>query len=121
MFVRECARLRTELGDLLVDVHHIGSTAIPTIRAKPIVDVLPVVSISNGSTMHAAASKRWASTGGANTVSRDAAIAPYKIVGTGRRVVNAHFFAQGDPEIERHLAFRDYCSRIPRPLARTKP
>src|ERR1700744_5460260 len=39
----ETARLKKALGDNLITVHHVGSTAIPGIMAKPIVDLLPVV------------------------------------------------------------------------------
>lgn len=39
----ESERLRTALGDILVTVHHIGSTAVPGIRAKPVIDLIPVV------------------------------------------------------------------------------
>jgi hypothetical protein len=40
---REAARLAATLGDNLVAVHHIGSTAIASIRAKPVLDLLPIV------------------------------------------------------------------------------
>src|SRR5689334_17073881 len=43
MVAAETLRLKGALGDNFVTVHHIGSTAIPAIRAKPIVDLLPVV------------------------------------------------------------------------------
>ncbi len=39
----EHARLKGALGDTLVTVLHIGSTAIPGIMAKPIVDLMPLV------------------------------------------------------------------------------
>src|ERR1700733_14014694 len=39
----ESARLKTALGDNLITVHHVGSTAIPGIMAKAIVDLMPIV------------------------------------------------------------------------------
>ena len=40
-FDEEAARLRTVLsGDLVPDIQHIGSTAVPGLDAKPIVDVM---------------------------------------------------------------------------------
>lgn len=40
---REAERLRGALGDMLVSVHHIGSTSIPGLIAKPVLDMVPVV------------------------------------------------------------------------------
>ena len=41
MFEREAARLRVALRPWLVDgVHHIGSTAVPGLAAKPILDMM---------------------------------------------------------------------------------
>jgi GrpB-like predicted nucleotidyltransferase (UPF0157 family) len=36
----EAGRIRSVLGDRLVDIQHFGSTSIPGIKAKPIVDML---------------------------------------------------------------------------------
>ncbi|MDB5537171.1 MAG: hypothetical protein JWP26_3258 [Devosia sp.] len=39
-FAEEDTRIRAALGSLVMDVQHFGSTAIPAIRAKPILDVM---------------------------------------------------------------------------------
>jgi GrpB-like predicted nucleotidyltransferase (UPF0157 family) len=39
----EASVLRAALGSNLLAVYHVGSAAIPGLRAKPILDLLPVV------------------------------------------------------------------------------
>ena len=39
LFQAERARLQEALGDLVLDIQHIGSTAVPGLAAKPILDV----------------------------------------------------------------------------------
>src|SRR5688572_16585615 len=40
---REAIRIERALGDSLLQIEHIGSTSIPGIRAKPIIDLMPIV------------------------------------------------------------------------------
>jgi GrpB-like predicted nucleotidyltransferase (UPF0157 family) len=106
-FDRERVRLEETLGPILSDVHHIGSTAIPFIRAKPTVDIMPVISnlaVLDGSRprLEALGFDWWGEYGieGRRFCTlNDAA---------GNRAVHLHFFQQNAPEVERHLAFRDY-------------
>jgi GrpB-like predicted nucleotidyltransferase (UPF0157 family) len=43
LFVREEARIRSILGDLVVGLEHTGSTAVPGLAAKPIIDITMTV------------------------------------------------------------------------------
>ena len=39
-FERERRRLQTVLAESYPEIHHIGSTAIPGIKAKPVIDII---------------------------------------------------------------------------------
>ena len=43
LFQEEAAVLRRILGENCLAVYHIGSTAVPGLAAKPVIDILPVV------------------------------------------------------------------------------
>ncbi|MBD8070581.1 GrpB family protein [Bacillus sp. PS06] len=43
MFETEARHLRRVFNDELLDIHHFGSTSVPGLKAKPIIDILPVV------------------------------------------------------------------------------
>lgn len=43
IFAKEAARIKLALGENCVEIHHVGSTAISGISAKPIIDMIPVV------------------------------------------------------------------------------
>lgn len=104
---REAERLRLALGPALVGVHHIGSTAIPGIDAKPIVDLMPIVTSLDQFDRSSRVVERigyrvWGESGieGRRYCTLSAA--------DGRREVQVHVFAVGSRHIARHLAFRDY-------------
>lgn len=43
MYEEEAEKLRRIFGRQLIAIHHIGSTAVPGLDAKPIIDIMPVV------------------------------------------------------------------------------
>lgn len=104
----EIARLRVILGGNLIRGEHIGSTAIPDIIAKPIIDLLPIVeSHSRLEASRAAleeAGYQWRGEfglAGRRYFTRDCR-------SSGERLANVHMYEVGSPPIARHLAFRDY-------------
>ena len=110
-FEREAQRLRAVFGENLVEVHHIGSTAVPGLAAKPIVDVLPVVKdIEHVDALNAALAaagyRAWGEFGlpGRRYFTREE---------NGARKCNVHVYEAENSEVERHLAFRDYMNAHP--------
>lgn len=104
----EHARLKGALGETLVTVLHIGSTAIPGIMAKPIVDLMPLVtdlaSLDAKRGRIEALGYRWYGEYGIERRRYCLLVDP----ATGKRVFQLHCFKDADPEIARHVAFRDY-------------
>ena len=106
-FATEAELLRHAFGAPLIAVHHIGSTAIPGIMAKPIIDILCVVdSLSSVD----AANSRMIANGYVPKGENGIVGRRYfqKFDGDGVRSHHIHVFQTGSPHIERHLAFRDY-------------
>lgn len=110
---REGAALTEALGPVLIGVHHIGSTSIPGIHAKPIIDLIPVATDLAAldacrETVEALGYEWWGEYGlpGRRYCRKSDPV-------TGRRLVHLHGYAQGSPEITRHLAFRDYLTARP--------
>lgn len=107
MFRDEAARVATALGANVVAAHHIGSTAIPTIWAKPILDLLVEVGDVAAIDLRNAAmeSLGYEPRGEFGIPGRRFF---RKDDDRGVRTHHVHAFAAGDPQVGRHLAFRDF-------------
>lgn len=109
----EAASLRGVLGDVLLVVHHIGSTAISGIHAKPVIDLMPVVRTLPALEVFReglqALGYEWCGEfglTGRRYCRKDDPV-------TGKRVFQLHAYAEGDNGVLRHLAFRDYLRKYP--------
>lgn len=104
--------VRAAMGDTLIAVHHIGSTAIPGILAKPIIDMLGV---AHSLDVIEAATPALVAAGyeamGAFGIEGRRYFRKHD--GAGVRTHHLHVFAAGSPHIARHLAFRDYLRAHP--------
>ena len=106
LFRKEADAISRILGDNLVLIHHIESTSVPFLAAKPIIDIMPVVKDLSG----------------VDAVSGEFVKLGYEYLGEfgikGRRYLRKggqerthqiHIFQmEDDTNILRHLAFRDY-------------
>ena len=102
----ESQRIINALDDNVVAVHHIGSTAIAGIYAKPIIDILVEVQDLSKLDGHSSTqSLGYEAMGEFGIRDRRYFI---KYDSDGQRTHHIHIFKAGSPQVERHLAFRDY-------------
>jgi GrpB-like predicted nucleotidyltransferase (UPF0157 family) len=103
-FEQAAEQIRGALGDAALEIHHVGSTSVPGLTAKPLIDINLVV---------------------ADTTDEDAYVPKLEAVGYVLRVrepdwfehrmlrgfkppVNLHVFPPDCPEVEQMLLFRDW-------------
>ena len=103
-FEQAAAQIRTALGDAALEIHHVGSTSVPGLIAKPLIDIDLVV---------------------ADTTDEEAYVPKLEAAGYVLRVrepdwfehrllrgydppVQVHVFPPECPEVEQMLLFRDW-------------
>ena len=104
-FAREAAVIKEALGPAALQIEHVGSTSVPGLAAKPIIDVLLVV-------VHAADEPSYVpvleARGYVLRIREPHWFEHRMLKGGGTaRDVNLHVFSSGCPEIDRLVGFRD--------------
>ena len=106
-FENEAALLRRAFGSALTALHHIGSTAVPGLPAKPVIDILAEFTDLPAADACSAAMQALG-----YEVMGEFGIAGrryYRKKGaSGKRTHQVHGFVSGTPDVARHLAFRGY-------------
>jgi GrpB-like predicted nucleotidyltransferase (UPF0157 family)/GNAT superfamily N-acetyltransferase len=105
IFQGEAKLVQEALGSNCITIHHIGSTSVPGLSAKPIIDMLPVV--RDILEVHKA-SKAMESLGYEAKGEYGIAFRRYFQKVEGVDAFNVHVYEMGDPEIDRYLKFRDW-------------
>jgi GrpB-like predicted nucleotidyltransferase (UPF0157 family) len=106
-FQSESCHVAAALGTSAAAIHHIGSTAIPGIFAKPVIDILVEATSINaidecGSAMESLGYEVMGEFGipGRRYFRKDDQ--------NGVRTHQVHVFGSGSPHLARHTAFRDF-------------
>lgn len=103
IFEREAVKIKMALGNNCLALHHVGSTSVPGLLSKPIIDIAAVLK------------------------SPEDARVPLEKIGFEYKgeyniplrgffnssTTNLHVYEEGDPGIQLHLAFRDYLREHP--------
>ena len=108
-FAQEAARIRAALGTRALRIEHAGSTSVPGLPAKPVIDVVLAVADSSDEKAYAPALE---AAGYALTI-REPDWHQHRMFNAADAAVNLHVFSAGCPEIERMLLFRDWLRQQP--------
>jgi GrpB-like predicted nucleotidyltransferase (UPF0157 family) len=103
LFREEDRRIRGALGDGVLQLEHVGSTAVPGLAAKPIIDMCLVVADSGDEEAYV---PRLEEAGYVLRIRQPELLEHRMFRGTDPSA-NLHVYSAGCPEIERYLVFRD--------------
>lgn len=109
-YADEEARLRPVFGPALVEIHHVGSTAVPALAAKGEIDILAVINVTG-------AVEDWTRSFGELGYRRGGDLSPghhfFKRDVAGVRTHKLHICREGHAQIDRMLLFREHLRQHP--------
>lgn len=109
MFQRERGIIQAALGATAVEVHHTGSTSVPGLAAKPLIDITLVVPNSADEATYVPALEA----AGYAFVLRELDWFQHRLLRREPRLVNLHVFSVGCSEVAQMTGFRDWLRTHP--------
>jgi GrpB-like predicted nucleotidyltransferase (UPF0157 family) len=106
MFLREADRIRRALGERALRVEHCGSTSVPGLAAKPIIDIILEVADSSAEETYVSALEA----AGYVLRVREPDWNQHRMFKGPGLDINLHVYTAGCAEVERMLVFRDWLS-----------
>ena len=107
LYEREAGRIRAALGERVAVLEHVGSTSVPGLAAKPLIDILLVVPDSS----HEAAYVPDLECAGYVLRIREPDDLEHRLFKGPDTDINLHVYSVGCPEPSRMLRFRDHLRR----------
>ncbi len=108
-FAAASSALHDALGDLIIDVEHIGSTSVPGLAAKPIIDIDLLVADTADEPRYVPTLERL----GYRLVLREPWWHGHRMLVSATEDINLHVWPQRAPEPIRHRLFRDWLRTHP--------
>ena len=103
-FEAEAAIIHSALGGLVLELEHVGSTSVPGLQAKPVLDIDLVVLDSTDESAYLPA----LGTAGYTLTIRESHWHEHRMLKRMDPAVNLHVWTLGSPEAARHKIFRDW-------------
>jgi GrpB-like predicted nucleotidyltransferase (UPF0157 family) len=102
-YTRQKERIQAALGSCAVQIEHVGSTSVPGLAAKPVIDIVLVVTNSADETGYVPDLEA----AGYVLQFREPDWYEHRFLRDHNPDVQVHVFTVGCPEVERMLRFRD--------------
>lgn len=103
LYEQEAEKIRAALGGRVLVLEHAGSTSVPGLAAKPIIDIVLAVLDSADESAYVPPLEQ----AGYVLTIREPDWHEHRLLKGTDPTVNLHVFSQGSPEVERMLVFRD--------------
>jgi GrpB-like predicted nucleotidyltransferase (UPF0157 family) len=109
LFAVVADRIRAALGERVIELDHIGSTAVPGLPAKPVIDIdLTIVDSADEASYVPALESA-----GFRFVLRERGWHEHRLLTSDDPRTNLHVFSPDCPEVIRHRLFRDWLIEHP--------